>query len=320
MSHSKRLQNSIVKVASGLAWSLVAITLAWILITVVMKEQKVDSEVKPTDPSPQVAGGEGNSASEGFIIGEIDKFRPGRPMADILRDIHWVGNFEMAAEQDGKDLAVISFYVHPKVERYGKTLWAVFVANRFVKFVEMDPKNVSYPIPIGTFQAIQICAKLPPVVVADFKQRMEEDNRPEPNDPALAAIYAKTKTPEVLAFDRHQQEENTQLRDQFNSARLKIGMTKAEVAATLRARPLESGALDSGSFEIYGSTKIKLFNQARHYKNVLVVYRGDRLAVIYSGLSALGGQVGLNSLRKPLPDVGLPQGFVGLPPVQAKAN
>ena len=38
-----------------------------------------------------------------------------------------------------------------------------------------------------------------------------------------------------------------ELRDQFNAARLKIGMTEMEVESVLKAKPIEAGEVEAGT-------------------------------------------------------------------------
>jgi hypothetical protein len=75
------------------------------------------------------------------------------------------------------------------------------------------------------------------------------------------------------------------LLDQFNAARLNIGMTEAEVQATLKAKPLESGKVEAGNYSVYGS--YEAFNVSdwlcySPFFNILVVYRDGKAIAISS--------------------------------------
>jgi hypothetical protein len=264
------------------------------------------------DLPPGGAAKGANSVSAELDITQIDKFVPGRLMDEILRDLQWVGNFEMATEQHGKALATISFFIRPtKPVRFYTEVWALFVADRFVKFVDLGVEEPAHPIRVGTFPTLEIVAKRPSVATATIKQQIkdQEDSEP-PFDSALAAAFVQARAKFADAL-RRQEEENAQLRDQFNAARLKLGMTKAEVAAMLRAKPLESGIVESGPFEIYGSTRPACSDPSRSYHNILALYRGDRLAGIYSGRSGPD----LDRPPSPKPEE---QVFIGLPASMAK--
>jgi hypothetical protein len=300
----------IVLAASGLSLSLPSSS---------AQDQPKNSESKPTTPAPPVVEAGENSVSAEIDINQIDEFRRGRLMDEILRNLPWVGNFEMAGVQNGKPLTAISFEVRPTKNwtgRFNKTIWAVFVDERFVKFVDMESVDIlsTYPIRVGTFPALQFAAKQPSLPNETIKKQIKAiiDNEPPP-DPAidLPRIYAEARAKNAEAL-RRMEKENAQLRDQFNAARLKIGMTKAEVSAKLKDKPLESGVLESGAFEIYGSTKPACAASSRAYHNILVLYRDDRLAGIYSGESAPD----LN--RPPSPKPGEEGIFTGLPPSPVK--
>lgn len=65
-------------------------------------------------------------------------------------------------------------------------------------------------------------------------------------------------------------------------------MTDPEVEATLKAKPIDSGEVEAGSFKIYGSTE--RFDIAYdHYSNILVLLKEGRVIGIYSGELVHGG-------------------------------
>jgi hypothetical protein len=80
------------------------------------------------------------------------------------------------------------------------------------------------------------------------------------------------------------------LRDQFNAARLKIGMTESDVESVLKAKPIETGDVEAGSFKIFGSTESFDIRPDLHYANVLAVFKDGKLIGVYSSGRAPGGK------------------------------
>ena len=70
--------------------------------------------------------------------------------------------------------------------------------------------------------------------------------------------------------------------NQFNAARLKIGMTESETEAVLKAKPLESGKVEAGDYKIYGSNESFNINYPLRFSNILLVFTGGKLSVIRS--------------------------------------
>jgi hypothetical protein len=99
------------------------------------------SEPKPAATSQPVTAPQPDTATYELVLDDMEKFRPGRPRDEILKEIHWVGNFEMATEDRGKTLAAIGIYVQLKDEEYSDTLWAIFEDDEFQKFVEMPTRR-----------------------------------------------------------------------------------------------------------------------------------------------------------------------------------
>jgi hypothetical protein len=305
------------------------------------QDQPKKPEKKPETLSQSRLGPQGGSVTDRLDLTEMQSFRPGRSKAEILKEIHWVGNFEMATEDHGKTLAAMSFNVCVEDQVFGDFLWAIFVDDKFVKFVDSpakstpvgegkdlkfidSPVKIKFPIPVGSFEPLLRIAGQNPISVKKFKQELEayaEEDRKRHPDPFLTALAEKIG-PQLVATNKPLEEKNTRLRDQFNAAKLKLGMTKAEVAAMLKSEPLDTGKLEAGSFEVYGSTDFAPFIEALHYHNIFALYHGDRLIGIYSGDVAPGGKDGFESLRKAVPKAGFPdpQHFTGLPPAVVKAQ
>jgi hypothetical protein len=219
---------------------------------------------------------------------DYDKFSPGKLQTEVLNDIQWRGNFEFAADFDGKNATAISYDLFGGPFRdNGTSVLAVFVDGKFIKFVhwpEYDPK-----IKIGDFSILKQVVESDPVSIADLeKEKAEKPKTPERIDPGLTAtwlLYRKgleaTRAPMLRR--------NAVLRDQFNAARLKIGMRATDVEAVFNAKPIRSGIVEGGSFQIYGSTESFDVLSDLHYSNVLVVLRDDKVTGIYSGGLVPGG-------------------------------
>jgi hypothetical protein len=156
-------------------------------------------------------------------------------------------------------------------------------------------------------------------VLKQYRQSRQESARLSAKhyDPFLTA-FAEAHLQVRPAAITAREERNASLRDQFNAARLKLGMTRAEVAAVLRARPLDSGKVETGAFEIYGATVSLGIWSPLHYHNIVALYRGDRLTGIYSGSFAQGGRDGFDRLRNPCGE--LRESLTGLPPAALRPD
>jgi hypothetical protein len=116
---------------------------------------------------------------------------------------------------------------------------------------------------------------------------MSKSESPRQTDLGLTAAWIVLGQG-IQAARAPQLKKNAELRDQFNAARLKIGMTDPEVEATLKAKPIDSGEVEAGSFKIYGSTE--RFDIAYdHYSNIFVLLKEGRVIGIYSGELVHGG-------------------------------
>ena len=82
---------------------------------------------------------------------DYEAFRPGRLKRAILGDVQWRGNFEMACEHQGKSVSAISYGLLASdcsegLERDANAekdvVWAIFVDDKFVKFVEWPPSEM----------------------------------------------------------------------------------------------------------------------------------------------------------------------------------
>jgi hypothetical protein len=234
--------------------------------------------------------------SAGFSIftGELNKFQTGRSRIDLLRELHWRGGLEMAAEYNGKSVFLIDYYVLPNDGREdtAQPILAVFVDDKFVKFIKAPPQEtievpyedttVRYlkPIKVGDLSWLAAALECQPVDIEAFQRAV---NTPPPARPPHDPDWGLTIVALALMPFMHDyaspadHKRNAVLRDQFNPARLSIGMTQAQVQSVFHAKPLESGTLEAGSYEIYGSNEFFDFAYSAdiilHFENVLIVFR-----------------------------------------------
>ena len=59
-------------------------------------------------------------------------------------------------------------------------------------------------------------------------------------------------------------------------------MSEAEVEGVFKAKPLESGKVETGFFKVYGSNESFNIDPALLYSNVLVLYKDGKASVIYA--------------------------------------
>jgi hypothetical protein len=74
---------------------------------------------------------------------------------------------------------------------------------------------------------------------------------------------------------------NTELRDQFNPARLKIGMTDEEVETVLKAMALQTATRDGVPYKIYGSDEKFNIEGWLHYSNIWIVFKDGKVSFIH---------------------------------------
>ena len=247
-----------------------------------------------------------NSAHQGLLVADLDQFRPGRPKGDILTDVNWRGHFYMAAEHRGKTVCATIYELSPAGpnDKGGVWVWAIFVDDTFVKFVKepatlpgdmetVDHRGTPWSRPkafkAGDTRFLIRAVDGNAVTSADLKKEVESLPAPREQhvDPGLAAAYLLLRAigaapgPDPLATEKDYLR-NAELRDQFNAARLKIGMTQPEVETVLKARPLESGKVEAGPYSIYGSNESFNIDTWLHFSNILVIFREEKTIVISS--------------------------------------
>jgi hypothetical protein len=261
-----------------------------------------ESDGGRTHPKHAIGGSgteiELTSASYYLGVRDIGKFRPGRSKSDVLEDVQWRGDFLMAAEWKGKSICAIAYDVIPDGpgSKGGEVVWAIFVADKFVKFVPWqrgEMVDVPYegttwsrpkPVKVGDCRWLVRAAESEPVNMAGLEKDLKAKPAPPSHtDPGLTIAWLLLR-PGIPAASEKDYQRNAELRDQFNASRLEIGMTESAVESVLKAKPLESGKMGARSYQIYGSNES--FNidsdYSLHFSNILVVFREGKASVIHS--------------------------------------
>jgi len=244
-----------------------------------------------------------DSANHYLVIGELDKFRYGRLKTETLDDVQWRGHFVMASRHEDKSVAGIIYEVLPGGPKTtgGVWIWAIFADNRFKKFVKwqgLQPEDKEFvtptysrpkPLKAGDDRFLIRAVNAEAVTAEDLIEEVHSIGPPPPvhADPGLTAAYLLMRALGIAAGRENpptakDYERNATLRDQFNPARLDIGMTEAEIEAVLKAKPLESGQIEGGSYRIYGSNETFDIGDWLRFSNVLVIFREGKAIRISS--------------------------------------
>ena len=77
-----------------------------------------------------------------------------------------------------------------------------------------------------------------------------------------------------------------------------LELSVAEVEGIVKAKPVESAAVQAGTVNIYGSTESPSAFPLLHYSNILVLIAHGRVTGIYSGTMVPGGTHGLQEMRE----------------------
>jgi hypothetical protein len=248
-----------------------------------------------------------SSANSYLSLSDLEKFQLGRSQHDILKDVQWRGDTMMGCLYKGKAACAIEYLVVPDLKiDDGEVVFAIFLDNKFVKFVPWqsgiesgDTELVPYrksmrsrpkPIQVGDFSWLIRQVKREPANLADLKTKVKSITATAPSphvDWGLTAVYLFLRATGAAPVPPGPRElekaykKNAELRDQFNASRLRMGMTASEVASMFKAKPLESGKVGAGFYEIYGSDKVdkaSSYHTAR--TNVLVLFREGKLTWI----------------------------------------
>ena len=251
------------------------------------EKKHVDTDQTPAEEKP--ADADQTSADYMLDPADYEKFRPGRSKSDILKDIQWKGDFIEAAVYQDHTACVISYGLFERAFRLGgESVLAIFVDGKFQKFVRY-PEWDGRKRKIGDHRRLIRAVESEPVSIADLEKEMKENPPPSHTDWGLTAIWLVLGKGVLAAEARREKarakvyQKNAEMRDQYNAARLKIGMTEKEVESVLKAKPIQTGEVEAGTFKIYGSTESLDIgvDSSLHYSNILVVSKKGKVSGIY---------------------------------------
>ena len=246
------------------------------------------------------------SQTASYVLSAEDygTFVPGGERDEILAALHSKGNFEMSAVIDEQEVTGISFgIVSTPFDGPGQLLWAVFIDGKFSKFVKWPANWTKDPIPVGDFSRLVAAMDAEAVDIRLLDQQVRAlPAAPSETDLGLTVVGWVFGSSIKRAREKDI-ERNRELRDQYNAARLRIGMTVDEVEEILDASPLRVWRHEDAAYPLYGSTDLLSILPYEHYSNILVIIREDRIRGIYSGYSVPGGP---NTIQR------VQDGFTGL--------
>ena len=252
-----------------------------------------------------------DSATSHLTVEDLDKFQAGRPKREVLEDIQWRGLSSRAAICDGTSITTIGYTLYADGIGPGalvvESFTALFVDERFDRFVRRVADTERFYKGKSRYSRARRrkgggeCEWIMRVMKSETRtidQLEEEAKTAKPREESIdwgmtIAVYPMVVIGEAL--DRAKAppldevyemlRENVALQDQFNAARLSLGMTESEVQTMLNASPLESGEVEAGHYEIYGSNKTfepGYWHGLWPFTNILVVYREGRTVAISS--------------------------------------
>lgn len=230
------------------------------------------------------AGLHAELSSAHYFLGPVDveEFRPGRSKNEILEDVQWRAGSSGAGEYKAENVCAISYklvfeQVPEIAKRDGKGEWleAIFIGDKFVKWVrppkpdEEDMEIVDIggipgrrpkPTKMGDIKWLIRAVESEAVNLAELEKEVKaRPEAPSQIDPGLTIAFLLLRATVLRGSKIFATEDdykrNAELRDQYNAARLQIEMTQSEVEAVLKAKPIESGEVEAGSFIIYGSNE-----------------------------------------------------------------
>lgn len=257
----------------------------------------------PGDREEKTANARTEHASSTYLLSpdDVANFRSGRLKDEILNNVHWRGNFEMATEYEGHEVCAISFGLFGGIfgdDSRGITLWAVFVDDKFQKFVKWPEWNEK-PLKVGEFRELLGAMQGEPVNISDLEKNARPSSHTSSRhvDSELTGIFL-ILGPAIEARVKWETDKNAKLRDQYNAARLKLGMSPGDVELILKAKPLEFGDFDAGSWQLYGSKEYSDLIDYERYSNILILFKSGKVNGIYSGSTVPGGAHGIRWLRE----------------------
>lgn len=284
------------KHAVGLGLTL--LSLSFLLLPGWGNHEGEKGEKKTGKPADAKAVDAPRDSANGYLaVADLDKFRTGRSRRDILKDLHWRGDSVEMADCNGRVICSITFDLGPDERPSEKStigIHAIFVNNKFVKFIRWLPDTIDVPYQdttasilrpqkVGDHQWLSRAVESKPANLEDLRKEAKSKSAPPKRTGiSVCGILARlmlgqTRPPPATKDDYRK---NAALRDQFNAARLDIGMTELQVESILKAKPLEQGKVDAGLYKIYGSNEAFNIDGWLHFSNVLVVFREGKATMV----------------------------------------
>ena len=215
---------------------------------------------------------------------DLRTFQVGRPRSAILADLQWRSGSVSAGEIQGKRVFAITYVFIGDASTKGPvvTFEALFLDNKFVKFVQdkggWTPQGeFKLGNPIGLRHSMELNA----VSGKELEHQWKVGPAPKQTDPGLTAAWlllrpALQANPATRLPTEKDYKRNAELRRQFNAAHLDLGMSEAKVTSMLKAKPLEVGKADAGTYAFYGSKEFFNVSPFLRFQNILVVFHDGK--------------------------------------------
>lgn len=245
----------------------------------VQKGKKLnDKEVHASDPK----------LAHGYLsVNDLGKFRIGRSKSDILSDISWRVGTVNAGLCDGKPVTILDYTlrVDPKDIYKSESFHAIFVNDKFEKFIRWDTGVEDKPAQVGDSGRLTRLLTKPSVSLDELQKTAASAATPRKQVDAgltMAWLLNLPKQTSSQNATMKDYQRNAALREQFNPARLTIGMTEQEVGRVLKAKPIETGKLEAGTCNIYGSNDSFPIDVDLYFSNVVVLFKDSKAISIFS--------------------------------------
>jgi hypothetical protein len=244
---------------------------------------------------------------------DLRHFQEGVELTLIMEEIKWRGNFAYATIIDNKAVAALEFRysVADPEGLHGPNIIAIFDDYKFSKFTSCPSRSKDS---LRLFSELREALAAPAVSPIDIwneytisYKRLAKSAASEPGiemqsmilGPMLQAFMRKSGKDSASFVDYKR---NAELRDQFNAARLRLGMTSREIKAVLKCdQPLEIGQIDGMKYEIYGSgVDFGKISSYISYQNVLIIF-DDKEAIGIYGIP--GGSQGVDAMHEAYPNL-----------------
>lgn len=227
-----------------------------------------------------------SAAQRGMLtVADAEKFQRERPKNDILQDIQWRVGQVFAGKCAGKKVMVFDYYLvlDPKNVYQGESFHAIFVDDKFEKFIRWDMGTADKPTKTGDCSRLLRLEGSAPVTLDELRKSAAMQTAPKKRpDLGLTAAWLVLGPKGQKKATAADYKRNAELIKQFNAGRLSIGMTEQEVQQTLQAKPIESGQLDAGACRVYGSKESLPVSFEEHFTNVVVIYHDGKASSFFS--------------------------------------